>query len=64
MIIERPGAKNDRELVLSNIDNDRWGRDLPKFRENYDLWSKCKHNSRNYQKVCNSCGHEEKIDKS
>ncbi len=37
MIRERPGEKNDREHVLSNIDNDRWGRDMKKLGENYEV---------------------------
>lgn len=37
MIIERPGEPNDREQVISNIDNDRFNRiDLEKYRENFD----------------------------
>ena len=37
MIIERPGAKNDRDYVLSNIDNDRHNNmDTEKFGDNYE----------------------------
>ena len=36
MIRERPGEKNDREYVISNIDNDRWNNNLDRYRENYD----------------------------
>ena len=34
--MERPGEPNDREHIISNIDNDRWGIDLEKYRDNYD----------------------------
>lgn len=37
MIIERPGEKNDRQQVISNIDNDRFnGTDWEKFGDNYE----------------------------
>ena len=37
MIRERPGEDNDRELVLSNFDNDRFnGIDRDKFGKNYE----------------------------
>ena len=37
MIIERPGADNDRDHVISNIDNDRFnGIDRDKFGDSYE----------------------------
>lgn len=37
MIRERPGEKNDREQVLSNVDNDRHQIiDYDKFGDNYE----------------------------
>jgi len=37
MIIERPGADNDRDHIISNIDNDRFNQiNRDKFGENYE----------------------------
>ena len=36
IIVERPGEPNDRELIPSNHDIDRFGFDSEKYRENYD----------------------------
>ena len=53
MIRERPGEPNDREKVISNIDNDKRDRDLPRYRENFDKinWNSSKSLQKGMTKV-------------